>query len=159
MTMAARKSQPFRGVAFMLSSVGWAAGRRFYDVLAPLELEPKDFAVLRAVGFHEGQSQHALAESLHISPSHMVAVVDELEKRGLVTRRPQPGDRRVRTLHLTGEGQTLLEQAFQVAKQHEERLTKPLNATERAQLLDMLDRMAEALELQPGAHAALRERD
>ena len=148
---------PFRSVGFMLSSLGYAVSRRFHDVLAPLELEPSEFAVLRAVGFSEGQSQQALAERLHISASHMVAIVDRLQERGLVERRPHVGDRRVRSLHLTKAGEKLLAQAFELAKQFEQLLTKPLNAKERMELLSLLERIAAALELQPGVHAALRE--
>jgi DNA-binding MarR family transcriptional regulator len=158
--MAPRKSTngtPFRSVGFMLSTLGYAISRRFHQALEPLGLEPSHFAVLRTVGSNQGQSQHALAENLHISPSHMVAIVDELERRGLVERRPQPGDRRVRTLHLTAAGEKLLAQAFEVAKEYEQLLTKPLDAKERAQLLDLLERIAGALELKPGAHAALQE--
>lgn len=141
----------------MLSTLGFTVSRRFHDVLVPLELEPSEFAVLRAVGFDEGQSQQALAEHLHISPSHMVSIVDELEKRKLVERRAFSGDRRVRTLHLTAAGKRLLAQAFELAKQFEQLISKPLTAQERTQLLDALDRIAEGLDLGPGAHAALRE--
>src|ERR671924_1293257 len=155
----AGSTPPFRSVGFMLSTLGYAVSRRFHAVLAPLDLEPSEFAILRAVGFSEGQSQHALAERLHISPSHMVALVDELERRALLVRRPLPGDRRVRALHLTGAGEKLLAQAFELAKQHEQLVSKALSAKERAQLLDLLGRIADALELRPGAHAALRERD
>src|ERR687886_2993008 len=95
-----RSTPPFRSVSFMLSSLGYAISRRFHQVLAPLELEPSEFAVLRAVGVGEGQSQHALAERLRISSSHMVAIVDRLEERALLERRPHERDRRVRTLHL-----------------------------------------------------------
>jgi len=150
---------PFRSVGFMLSSLGYTVSRRFHHVLAPLELEPSEFAVLRAVGSDEGQSQQALAERLHISPSHMVSIVDELEKRSLVERRTQSNDRRVRILYLTGAGQKLHAQAFELAKHYEQLITKPLNSKERTQLLDMLDRIAEPLDLKPGAHAALREPD
>src|SRR5919109_738600 len=108
-----RQTQPFRSVGFMLSTLGYAVSRRFHDVLVPLELEPSQFAVLRAVGFGEGQSQQALAENLHISASHMVTIVDELEKRGFVERRPHSSDRRVRALHLTTKGEKLLAQAFE----------------------------------------------
>jgi DNA-binding MarR family transcriptional regulator len=141
----------------MLSTLGYAVSRRFHDVLVPLVLEPSEFAVLRAVGGDQGQSQQALAERLHISPSHMVAIVDGLEKRALLERRAQSGDRRVRTLHLTSTGEKVFAQAFELAKNFEQSITKPLNAKERAQLLEFLDRIAEALDLKPGAHAALRD--
>src|SRR5437870_12852318 len=86
---------PFRSVAFMLSSLGYAISRRFHQTLEPLELEPGEFALLRAVAANEGESQNALAERLHISPSWMVAIVDQLERRDLLERKPHARDRRV----------------------------------------------------------------
>ena len=74
-------STPFAGVGFALSSVGYAVARRFREILAPLELEPREFALLRAVGAAEGQSQQAIGERLQIPPSRMVAFVDALEAR------------------------------------------------------------------------------
>lgn len=167
MTMATRKpkqadaaaTRPFRGIAFMLSTLGYAVSRAFHRVLAPLDLEPSEFAVLRAVGFNGGQSQKALASGLRISPSRMVAIVDTLEARALLDRRAHAHDRRVHTLHLTASGQTLLEQAIRLATQHEQRISDSLSDTERTQLLDLLDRVANALDLPPGAHAALRKEE
>jgi len=143
----------------MLSSLGYAISRRFHAVLAPLELEPSEFSLLRAVGVSPGQSQQALAERLHISPSHMVAIVDGLEGRSLLERKPQPGDRRVRTLHLTRAGEEVLAEAFELAKELERNLTEGLSAKERARLLSTLDRISDAIELGPGAHASLRDED
>jgi DNA-binding MarR family transcriptional regulator len=147
---------PFRSVAFMLSSLGYAVSRRFHDVLEPLELEPGEFALLRAVAASEGEAQNALAERLHISPSWMVAVVDELEKRELLERKPHAHDRRVRNLHLTAAGKKLLRQAQQRARRFDGQVADPLSEAEIVQLLDLLDRVAAGLELQPGAHAAMR---
>jgi DNA-binding MarR family transcriptional regulator len=165
MGVAERNSQsveavtpPFRSVAFMLSSLGYAVSRRFHDVLRPLELEPGEFALLRAVAANEGEAQNTLAERLSISPSWMVAIVDELEKRGLLERRPHARDRRVRNLHLTAVGKKLLRQAERQAERFDREVAEALSEEERRQLLDLLDRVAEGLELQPGAHAALRER-
>jgi DNA-binding MarR family transcriptional regulator len=146
-----------RSVGFMLSSLGYATSRAFHRVLAPLELEPSQFAVLRGVGSGEGQSQQALAARLRISPSRVVAIVDDLESRGLLERRPHPSDRRVRNLHLTSRGRELLDQGIELAKQHEQRLGEALTEEERTQLLDLLDKLAAALDLAGGAHAALRE--
>src|SRR5579884_1872367 len=96
--------EPFASVGFLLSTLGYVVSRGFHEVLAPLDLEPRQFAVLRAVGWGEGQPQQALAHRLHIPPSRMVALVDELEERGLLERRAAPNDRRVRTLHVTTAG-------------------------------------------------------
>ena len=142
----------------MLSSLGYTVSRRFHEVLGPLELEPGEFALLRAVSASAGEPQSALAERLHISPSWMVAVVDELESRKLLERRPHERDRRVRNLHLTATGTKLLRQAERQAQQFDRQVTDPLSDTELEQLLELLQRVAAGLDLQPGAHAALRER-
>ena len=142
----------------MLSSLGYAVSRRFHEVLGPLELEPGEFALLRAVSASAGEPQSALAERLHISPSWMVAVVDELESRKLLERRPHERDRRVRNLHLTATGTKLLRQAERQAQQFDLQVTDPLSDAELEQLLELLQRVAAGLDLQPGAHAALRER-
>jgi DNA-binding MarR family transcriptional regulator len=149
---------PFRSVAFLLSSLGYAVSRRFHEVLGPLELEPGEFALLRAVAANEGESQNALAERLHISPSWMVAIVDQLERRELLERKPHARDRRVRNLNLTTAGKTLLKQAERQAQQFDGQVTDPLSEAEVQKLLDLLGRIAAALDLQPGVHAALRER-
>jgi DNA-binding MarR family transcriptional regulator len=142
----------------MLSSLGYAISRRFHQVLGPLELEPGEFALLRAVDASDGESQNALAERLHISASWMVAIVDDLERRGLLERRPHERDRRVRNLQLTAGGKKLLRKAERQAQQFDQQVSDPLTDTELLQLLDLLDRVAAGLELQPGAHAAMRER-
>lgn len=140
----------------MLSSLGFAVSRGFHQVLQPLELEPGEFALMRAVSASDGESQHALAERLRISPSWMVAIVDQLETRGLLERRPHARDRRVRNLHLTAGGKKLLRRAEHQARSFDRRVTEPLTETELVQLLELLDRVAAGLELPPGAHAALR---
>jgi DNA-binding MarR family transcriptional regulator len=155
---ASPTTPPFRSVAFMLSSLGYAVSQRFHQVLAPLELEPGEFALLRAVAASEGEPQNALAERLHISPSWMVAIVDDLESRELLERKPHARDRRVRNLHLTAAGRKLLKQAERRAEQFDRHVTEPLSEAELQQLFDLLQRVASGLDLQPGAHAALRER-
>jgi DNA-binding MarR family transcriptional regulator len=156
---AKEATPPFRSAAFVLSSLGFAVSRHFHRVLAPLELEPGEFALLRAVSAGDGEPQNALAERLSISPSWMVSIVDQLERRGLVERRPHARDRRVRNLHLTAAGKKLLKQAERQAQQFDRRVTEPLTEAEREQLLQLLQRVAVGLDLQPGAaHAALRDR-
>jgi len=152
-----QQAPPFRSVGFLLSALGYTISRRFHAALAPLELDPREFAVLRGVAFADGQSQQAVGAQLQIPPSRMVAIVDQLEARGLLERQPRPGDRRVRTLHLTPAGRELLGRAFRLAVEHEQAVTSALAGEEREQLLDLLGRLATALDLPGGAHPALRE--
>jgi DNA-binding MarR family transcriptional regulator len=147
-------SAPFQAVGFVVSSIGYAVGRRFHQVLAPLELEPREFALLRAVAAAEGQSQQALGERLQIPPSRMVAFIDALEARGLLERRHNPHDRRVRALYLTDDGRELLGRAFSLAVEFERHLCAKLSAAERDQLVELLRRLGAQLGLAPGGHAA-----
>jgi DNA-binding MarR family transcriptional regulator len=155
-------SPPFQAVGFIVSSVGYAVAKRFRATLAPLGLDPREFALLRAVGAAEGQSQQAIGERLQIPPSRMVAFVDGLEERALLERRQNPHDRRTRALYLTAEGRELLERAFTLALGLERDLCAGLSDSEREQLLALLQRVALRVGLVTGphlthAHAALAE--
>lgn len=150
-------NEPFVGVAFNLSSLGYAVSRGFHAILEPFGLHPREFAVLRAVGFQEGQTQQALGDRLQIPRSRMVSIVDELESRGFLERHPNPADRRVRELFLTAAGRKALDQAFEQAMAFEQQIAAPLNADERERLLDLLERISATLGIGPGAHTALRE--
>lgn len=150
----ADETPPFRSVGFMLSTVGYATARGFRAALAPLELEPREWAVLRSVAFAEGQSQQALGERLQIPPSRMVSVIDALEGRGFVERRMNPSDRRARALHLTPAGRRKIDEAFAAARDYELRLSSRLSAQQREELIDMLQVVADELGIPPGVHAA-----
>ena len=145
---------PFRVVGFTLSSLGYAVARSFRETLAPLQLEPREFALLRAVSAAEGQSQQAIGERLRIPPSRMVAFVDALEARSLLERRHNPLDRRTRELHLTEDGRELLASAMELATEYEMHLCAELSGEEREQLLDLLQRVGAQLGIAPGTHAA-----
>ena len=126
-----------------------------------MELEPGEFALMRAVAASDGEPQNALAERLHISPSWMVAIVDQLERRGLLERRPHARDRRVRNLHLTAAGKKLLKQAERRAEQFDRQVSDPL--TERGarnSCSSLLQRVAAGLDLRArsGARRAARAR-
>lgn len=146
--------QAFRAVGFMLSSLGHAVAATFSARLAPLGLEPREFALLRSVSSREGASQQATGERLGIPPSRMVALVDALEERGLLERRPSPSDRRAHALYQTPQGKRLLAKATAVAAALEGELTEDLDVEQRTQLMALFDRMAAKLGVPPGVHGS-----
>lgn len=85
----------------------------------------------------------------------MVALVDELEQRGLVERRPDPDDRRVRALYLTGEGKQTLARGRKLAGEHEAELTRGLGEAERKRLLGLLQKMVDQQAIGHGVHPGL----
>jgi DNA-binding MarR family transcriptional regulator len=146
--------EPFRAVGFLLSSLGHAVAAQFSARLAPLELEPRQFALLRRVAAHEGGSQQAMGERLGIPPSRMVALVDELEARKLLERRPSPSDRRAHALYLTVAGKRLLAKATELAASYEGELTQDLDPAARSQLIGQLDLIAARLGVPAGVHGS-----
>ena len=146
---------PFLSVGFTISTTGYALSRAFRELMAPLGLEPREFALLRNVATSEGVTQQAIGERLGIAPSRMVAFVDALEERGLLERRQNPDDRRARALFLTPAGRALLEQAFALAVKHERRLTSDLTSEEREQLLELLGRVGAKVGVPPGVHVGM----
>jgi DNA-binding MarR family transcriptional regulator len=142
-------------LAFLLSQVGIHASRRFAERLDAIDLQPPLFRVLNVVDAAEGESQQAIGEAIGAPASRMVAIVDELERRGLVERRPHPSDRRVRALHLTGEGRRLLARGRKIAAEHEEELARGLSDSERKRLTLLLQKLRAEQGLGRGVHPGL----
>src|SRR5215213_11293935 len=140
---------------FLLVQLGTHAHRRFAERLAVLELHPRHFGMLSHLAASEGQSQQALSVALGIHRSAVVALVDELEQRGLAERRRDPADRRAYTLYLTPAGRDLLADLKRIAAEHETELLTALDASERSQLISLLQRVAESQGLTAGVHPNL----
>jgi DNA-binding MarR family transcriptional regulator len=79
----------------------------FVAAMAELGLTPVQGIVLRRLDPHRATPMNELAEALSCDASNVTGLVDRLEARGLLERRAAPGDRRVKTLVLTSEGNEL----------------------------------------------------
>ena len=145
-----------RRAGFLVAQLGAHAHRRFAERLAALDLGPRQFGMLSHLAASEGRSQQALSVALGIHRSAMVALVDDLEQRGLAKRRRDPADRRAYTLYLTPRGRKVLARAERVAQEHEAELLRGLDASERSRLIALLQRVAESNGLGPGVHPDLR---
>src|SRR5882757_7508057 len=107
------------GSAFLLAQVGAHAAARFAERISELGVIPADVGVLRMIATQPGRSQQSLAEELGVVPSRVVALVDNLERKGLVERRRNPKDRRNYELHLTTEGTQVMSRMRGLASAHE----------------------------------------
>jgi DNA-binding MarR family transcriptional regulator len=145
-------------LAFLLSQVGTYAARRFAERIAEVDLNPPLFRVLNLIDAAEGRSQQAIGAAIQVPPSRMVALVDELEQRGLVERRPDPTDRRVRALYLTRKGRTALKRGREIARTHEEELTRGMSATDRTRLTKLLQKMVDEQTIGRGLHPGLGDK-
>ncbi|HEX3510913.1 MAG TPA: MarR family transcriptional regulator [Solirubrobacteraceae bacterium] len=141
---------------YLLARLGDASRRRFHHALAPEGLHPRHFGVLSIVAAKPGLSQQQLHEHTGIDPSSMVAVIDELEVRGLVARTPRRDDRRVRAIVLTDEGKQTLARVRKLAGTLQREMFGALSAEELRTLHGLLQKLAnvDASESSPPATEA-----
>lgn len=85
-----------------------------------------------------GMSQNELATICEVEPITVGRLVDRLESRGLVERRADPTDRRVRRLHLLPAAKPILETIHAARKGMSERITAGLDEPTRNTLIDAL---------------------
>lgn len=142
-------------LAFLLSQVGVYAARQFAERIAEVGLHPPLFRVLNLVDAAEGQSQQTIGEAIEVPPSRMVALVDELEQLGLLERRPNPEDRRVRALYLTAAGRRTLARGRKIARAHEQDLTQGMGAADRKRLTELLQKIVDEQAIGRGIHPGL----
>ncbi|MDE2417284.1 MAG: MarR family transcriptional regulator [Burkholderiales bacterium] len=100
-----------------------------------------DFSVASLIVHNPGITSRQLCSVLGILPPNLVGVVNGLEKRGLIQRRPHPNDGRAMGLHPTPEGLKLMEQAENDAAQLEVDVASRLTATERKTLMRLLQKV------------------
>lgn len=137
---------------FLLAQLGAHAASQFAEKLGVLELTPADAGILRLLRIEAGPSQQELAARLRIHPSRLVAILDNLEKRGFVERRANPDDRRLYSLHLTQAGGETLEKIGSVARKHQDALLSSISLEERNTLATLLLRIADQQRLIRGVH-------
>jgi DNA-binding MarR family transcriptional regulator len=148
--------RPLAGRAnFLLSQLGFQIAQTFATRLLPLGIAPNHFGLLMHLDRGEGRTQQQLADALGIHRKVMVGLLDDLEQRGLAERRQHPGDRRAHAIYLTAAARELLPRARGIADQHEEEVLAALDADERAQLIAVLQRLADHAGNLPGVHPGL----
>ena len=129
---------------YLLARLGDASRRRFALALEPEGLHPRHFGVMTMVAAQPGMSQQQLHEKTGIDPSSMVAVIDDLQARGLAERRPDPDDRRARTIFLTEQGEQTLKRLRGLAASQQREFFAALTAQERRELHVLLRKLADA---------------
>jgi DNA-binding MarR family transcriptional regulator len=115
--------------------------RDFERELANLGVTPASFSVLEVLRSNPGATQSKLADAVHLDRSSIVPMLDKLEDRGLLTRKASTTDRRNNHIYLSREGEALLGAAMRRVREHEQRVTVRLTASEKKALLMLLDKV------------------
>jgi DNA-binding MarR family transcriptional regulator len=113
----------------------------FMSRMAVYDLRTADFSVLSLVAHNPGITSRQLCATLGILPPNLVGMINALEKRELVTRRPHPRDGRAVGLHLTAGGQKLVRAAERTVDELEAEVSGRLTASENRTLIRLLKKL------------------
>ena len=148
--MATRKPAPDTAVeqvdtSYLEGLVGYNARRAtlvivdaFLRNMAVYGLKPVEFSVLSLIAHNPGITSRQLCSTLNIQPPNLVDMINQLQRRELITRRPHPHDGRAMGLHLTPAGRKLVKQAELTASELEDAATARLSQAERKTLMQLL---------------------
>lgn len=116
------------------------------EAMAPLGIQVAHYDVLANIFHVPGLSQQALAEKLLVGRSAMSMLLPVLEKRGLIERRSDEADKRLRRLWLTPEGDTLTRKAMTIHVAEIEAMMTVLSDEECNAIGEMMRTVGKALE-------------
>lgn len=130
--------------SYLASQVSKYGRRQLEAALEERGLRLAHQAVLSALDDFGGLSQQQLADALDLDKSHLVGRIDELQRRGIVTRTQDPADRRRNKVELTPEGAALAAELRPVATASQQGFLDTLSAAEQETLTSLLRRVLAA---------------
>jgi DNA-binding MarR family transcriptional regulator len=134
-----------RNFGFTLKNIERLYTKRFEALAHELSLTLPQCKALFQLSRNEGISQKRLAELAEIEPMTLVRILDRMESDGWVERRPDPSDRRARTLYVTSGAKPILEQIDKLSAQMRAEALAGLNAEQRNQLMSLLEHVYQNL--------------
>jgi DNA-binding MarR family transcriptional regulator len=112
---------------------------------APYGLRPGSLTTMVLISANPGYSQIELARVGSLDKSAIVAIVDDLEARGLAIRGRSTSDRRRNSLFLTPAGEALMSEMHEKALDSEAPIRDELSPAEFSRFLDTLERVTRAV--------------
>ena len=129
-------------VEFLAARARAVGTARANEFLAGINLRVRSYSVLALACSGENPSQRELAEFLSLDASQIVALVDELEGRGLVARAADRRDRRSNSISATAAGRELYVAARAAIREAESESLRALSVSEQESLRSLLHRIA-----------------
>ena len=133
-----------RDLAAMLHPLTRALVAAELPVLARHGISMWGYVVLNALAAGPARTQAALAQAIGADKTRIIATLDELQQAGLITRDPDPADRRIRLLAISPAGRRVRADARSAIQANEERVLARLAPADRRAFLRVA-RMLSAL--------------
>jgi MarR family transcriptional regulator for hemolysin len=130
-----------RNFGFLLKQVSRQFVLRFETHARDISLTLPQCKVLVLLEKNEGVSQARLAELAEVDAMTMVRILDRMESEGLLERRPDPLDRRARSLYLTPKAKPLLDEIWRLSEVTRSEVFAGIGKAERHAFMDLLERM------------------
>lgn len=118
---------------------------RYDQRLSGLELNLSQAGLLAYVGEFGAKTQTVLAERMGLGRAATGTMIDQLEQRGLLQRTPDPDDRRVWLIAITGPGRAVVEQICAIDSTVRNELRSGISRADRQQLASVLVRIQQNL--------------
>ncbi|BAK65401.1 MarR family transcriptional regulator [Sphingobium sp. SYK-6] len=118
---------------------------RIVAAFEPFGLRSGTFSTMALIAANPGCSQTEIAREIGTDKSIVVAIVDDLEKRGLAERQRSTQDRRRNALRLTGAGEAVMADLAALGRQIEQPIRAALSEAEVTQLITLSRRAVDAL--------------
>jgi MarR family transcriptional regulator, lower aerobic nicotinate degradation pathway regulator len=122
----------------LMIKLGRITLHRFTEALEPFGIRPRHVAALIELRDHGELTQQSLCGQLHLDPTNLVAILNELEQRGFATRRRDPEDRRRHLVEVSNKGIAVIEKVSEVMDGVEDDFLDGLEPAEREQLEGLL---------------------
>ena len=122
----------------LMIKLGRITMHRFTEALEPFGIRPRHVAALIELRDRGELTQQSLCGQLHLDPTNLVAILNELEQRGYATRRRDPEDRRRHLVEVSEKGIAVVEKVSEVMDGVEDDLLDGLEPAEREQLEGLL---------------------
>lgn len=127
-----------RRTGYLLNKAGSILMEDAEKALMAQGMRLRYFYVLAALESDLSLSQQDLSRLLHLDPTTMVALIDEMERAGHVERRRNPSDRRRYILRLTDDGRDALERAGRAVDAVEQDFLSAVPTQDRERLRSLL---------------------
>jgi DNA-binding MarR family transcriptional regulator len=127
-----------RWPTLLMIKLGRITMHRFTEALVPFGIRPRHLAALIELRDHGELTQQSLCGQLHLDPTNLVAVLNDLERRGYAKRRRDPTDRRRHIVQVSPKGLAVIDKVSGVMDGVEAELLDALDASERDQFEGLL---------------------
>ena len=110
----------------------------FMEECKAFDLTPVQYAALIAIHPHPGIDATRLSAVIAFDRSTLGSVIERLQAKDFVERKPAPEDKRIKLLYLTKQGAAILREIIPAVERAQARMLEPLKPTERKALMGLM---------------------